>query len=190
MLRSIWRLTSTLILLSLAMPIVGAPVRQGAFEYQVIVPDKSFFPSYAWPKVPAYLVVDSVTDWAKFWGVPGRLELPPPNVGHLADEAPRIPDPKVDFGHFTLLLVTDGPKPTSGYSTSISSVWDMGTKIIVTVINVRPIYDAACAVLPVDTNPTVVALIPKANKPVVFDVIEATTNVCSGHRAIAGGQQK
>jgi hypothetical protein len=94
----------------------------------------------------------------------------------------------VDFDRFTLLLITDGPKPTPGYSTTISSIWDMGSRIRVTVINVSPVFDNTCAVTPVQTNPTVVALIPKATKPIVFDVIEATTKGCSGHRAIESGE--
>lgn len=188
MLGAIWRLTTTIVLFSFATSIFGATGSNGKFEFQVIIPDKSFFPSYTWPKVPAYIAVHSAADWVAFWSVPGRLSLPVPNVGQLGDETPHIPDPEVDFDRFTLLFISDGPKPTPGYSTTISSIWDMGSRIRVTVINVSPVFDNTCAVTQVGTNPTVVALIPKANKPVVFDVIQATTKGCSAHRAIESGE--
>jgi hypothetical protein len=190
MLGGIWRLITTVVLISFATSSFGATGGDQKLQFEVIIPDNSFFPSYVWPKVPAYLAVQSAAEWVRFWSVPSRLSLPVPNVGQAGDKTPHIPDPKVDFDQFTLLLITDGPKPYPGYSTTISSVWDGGSYIRVTVINVSPVFDSTCAVTAVGTNPTVVALIPRANKPIVFDVIEATTQFCSGHRTIESGDKQ
>ncbi|MEP6886533.1 MAG: protease complex subunit PrcB family protein [Gammaproteobacteria bacterium] len=186
MLCTIWRLTIAIVPFFFVTSTFGATEGNGKLEYQLIAPDKSFFPSYSWPKVPAYIAVHSAAEWVAFWSVRGRLSLPVPNVGQLGDDTLHIPDPDVDFDRFTLLLITDGPKPTPGYSTAISSIWE-GPKILVTVINVRPVFENNCATAQVVTTPTVVALIPKANKPIEFDVIEATTSGCGGHSSRDNG---
>ena len=185
---AIQRLTTTIVLLAFATSIFGAAASNGKIEFRVIVPDKSYFPSYTTPNAPAYLAIHSAAEWVAYWSVPGRLSPPVPFVGQTGDVTLHIPDPDVDFSRFTLLLITDGPKPNGGYSTAIRSIWYTNSSIRVTVINVSPVFDNTCAVTLNQTEPIVIALIPKADRPIVFDVIEATTKGCSRHRAIESGE--
>jgi hypothetical protein len=49
MLGAIWRLTTTIVLVSFVTSIFGAAESNGKFGFQVIIPDKSYFPSYTLP---------------------------------------------------------------------------------------------------------------------------------------------
>jgi hypothetical protein len=184
---TIGRLKITFILFFLGMPIASAAGGKTWLDFQVFRPDESYFPFATFPQVPAYLAVRSAADWVAFWRVPGRLSPPAPMAGRSSDMAPAVPNPDVDFDRFTLLFVTMGPMGV-GHSTTISSILDMGSKIRITVINASPGFDSGCTRALGMEYPTATALIPKTDKPIVFDIIEATANGCRGHREIASGE--
>ncbi len=157
-----------------ALSMIGsafATEKSRLLEFRVIFPAAVTFPFGRSPAVPAYLAIHSSEEWITFWSASGRLSPPSPRVGQPADPDAHVPLLDVDFEHFTLLAV-EGPKPTGGYSLSISSIRRQATGILVTVLDVSP-GGVGCATTQVITYPAVFALIPKTDEPVNFQVEHA-----------------
>jgi hypothetical protein len=176
------RPAATLALMSATTLFADAADRDEPFFFQVLKEGDSFFSTSALPQARAYVAFQSAAEWVSFWSVPGRLAL-------QGSKPPRVNETEIDFDRFTLLFISPGQKPTSGYITSITSVWNMGSKLRVAVVNVNPVADGiACAIGPVETYPHVLALIPKARKPVVFEISKSNRGRCSHSRELASGE--
>jgi hypothetical protein len=151
----------------------------GSMDFRVFVPKSPYFPLGTSPGVPAYLAIRSSAEWVAFWSAPGRLQRGRDPVRSTID----VSRPDIDFDHFTLLFVSPGPKPSGGYSVAISSIWEMGDQIRVSIISVSPL-GTNCAQTTMDAHPAVWALIAKTQVPIVFDVSEAGSDCVNSHHEI------
>ena len=86
-------------------------------------------------------------------------------VGNL----PEIPEslPSVDFDHYTLLVANAGYKINGPYEVKFDSVTDAGNAIVVHVSVTGP---ANCPAQPQAGHYVAMAVIPRTDKPVQFDV--------------------
>ena len=78
-----------------------------------------------------------------------------------------------------------GPKPSSGYAVSISSVREQVAGILVSMLDVGP-GGAGCAVATMITYPSIFAVIPKTDEPVKFQISQAKTDCNIPLRTIGG----
>jgi hypothetical protein len=155
----------------------------GFIEFRVIVPQS--LPWHLFPNVPAYLVIRSSAEWIAYWSVPGRLSMPIP-IGQPSDPTAHVPLSDVDFDRFTLLVVSTGPKGSSGYAVSISSIFrEEARGIVVSVLDVGP-GGNQCAVMSIVSYPEVFALIPKTEESIRFQIAEAKTDCNNPPRTING----
>jgi hypothetical protein len=97
-------------------------------------------------------VIRSTRDW-KIW------------VSNLPD----IPEnlPTIDFDHYTLLVANAGYKANGPYDVKFDSVTDAGNIILVHVSVTGP---AICPAQPQAAHYVAMAVIPRTDKPVQFDV--------------------
>ena len=108
--------------------------------------------------------VRSQAEWSAVW-----------NTLRVASVEPRAAAPNVDFGKFTMLVAALGTRPTGGYAVHIGQVLDDGTAIHVSVLETRP--GRNCVVTTALTYPIDIALIPRTDLPVLFEV-EAADHDC------------
>jgi hypothetical protein len=82
---------------------------------------------------------------------------------------PDIPEslPSIDFEHFTLLVANAGYKANGPYDVKFDSVTDTGNTIIVHVSVTGPV---SCPAQPQAAHYVAMAVIPRTNKPIQFDV--------------------
>jgi hypothetical protein len=152
-------------------------------EFRVIVPPRFYAPQNIWPKRPAYLVIRSAAEWIAYWSAPDRLSVAL-SAEVSADPAAQVPPPEVDFDRYILLVVSTGPKPTLGYTVSISSIIRQPTGgVVVSVLDVGPGGGDQCAVMAMVSHPMVFALIPKTQEPIRF-LIHQVKRDCSPPRTI------
>jgi len=93
--------------------------------------------------------------------------------------------PGIDFEKFTVLVAALGSRPTGGFSVLVQGAFDNGRTIEVYVLEVRPGPD--CTVITTVTHPIAIALIPRSDRPVRFQVDTADVN-CKATRSIAEGR--
>jgi hypothetical protein len=105
-------------------------------------------------------------------------------IGQPSDPTAHVPLSDVDFDRFMLLVVSTGPKGSSGYAVSISSIFrEEARGIVVSVLDVGP--GNQCAVMSIVSYPEVFALIPKTEESIRFQIAEAKTD-CNNPRTING----
>jgi hypothetical protein len=88
----------------------------------------------------------------------------------------------VDFKKYTVLIVALGTRPSNGYSVMIRNARDDGTAIHVSVLEVRP--GTQCPVMTELTYPGAAVLIPRTNKPVLFEIRSADLDCRSLRNAV------
>lgn len=177
------RLMVGTVLCLMATSNVVASDGNGFVEFRVIGPQKLYSPHTVFPKDPAYLVIRSSAEWIAYWSAPGRLLLPV-SPGVPADPAAHVTPPDVDFDQYTLLAVSTGPKPSSGYAVTISSIIRKQARgMVVSVLDVGP-GGNQCAVLSTVSYPMVFALISKTEEPIRFQISEVKTDCNNPPRTI------
>lgn len=153
-------------------------------EFSVIVPQRFYSPQNWFPTDPAYLVIRSNAEWIGYGSTTGRLSRAP-GAGRPADPTAHVPPPEVDFDRYTLLAISTGPKPSLGYSVSISSVVRDKAQITVTVLDVGP-GGSQCAIMSMISHPMVFALIAKTQEPIRFEIHQVQTDCNIPPRTIDG----
>jgi hypothetical protein len=93
--------------------------------------------------------------------------------------------PAIDFERFTVLLAALGSRPSGGFSVVIQGAFDNGRMIEVYVLEARPGPD--CTVITMFTHPIAIALIPRSDRPVRFQIDTADVN-CKATRSVAEGR--
>jgi protease stability complex PrcB-like protein len=76
--------------------------------------------------------------------------------------------PAIDFEKFTVLVAALGTRPTGGFAVLVQGAFDNGGMIEVYVLEVRPGPD--CTVITTVTHPIAIALIPRSDRVVRFQV--------------------
>ena len=92
--------------------------------------------------------------------------------------------PAIDFEKFMVLVAALGSRPSGGFSVLIQGAFDNGRTIEVYVLEVRPGPD--CTVITAITHPIAIALIPRSDRPVRFQIDTADVN-CKATRSVAEG---
>ncbi len=99
-------------------------------------------------------VVRTAGAWADLWS------------GIFASQDPPPPVPAVDFERETVLFVSWGQKPTSGYSIEFTRAVEQAVVLRVGVLYTAP--GPACITLPVLTCPSAAVKVARWDDPVVF----------------------
>jgi hypothetical protein len=110
------------------------------------------------PTEAMFRAVHSQEEWNHLWR---SLET---NIAEPREDAPRV-----DFRKFTMLIAALGTRPTGGYTVSIQNARNEASEVIVSVLEVRP-FGNDCIVTDSITHPIAIALIPKTDRPVRFEV--------------------
>jgi len=129
-------------------------------EYQAFSPDR-FFSVDDGPDQAMFTAVQSEKAWRALWS-----EIEPKLSRNMEQVAPH-PFPPIDFARYTLLVAALGTKPSSGFRVAIESVQNFPSRILVSIIALRP--GRNCPVFTAITHPVALALIPKTSKPVTFE---------------------
>ena len=87
------------------------------------------------------------------------------------------PLPTIDFDHYTLLVANAGYKANGPVVVTIDSITDMGNEVRVHVSVASP---TTCPQVPEAGHFAALALIPRTDKPIQFDVSNRDTG-CSHH---------
>jgi hypothetical protein len=117
--------------------------------------------------VPTYRSIRSRVEWMLWWRRP--------RVVFGGSVPTTLPLPEIDFKHNTLLIADSGPKP-SGYSVVFQAVDDDGESIHVLVVEKS--LGPGCETVAMPTHPMAMALIPRANKRIRFEVKESVGDNC------------
>jgi PrcB C-terminal len=123
-----------------------------------------------------FRAVRSEKEWSTLWQLLAQNR--PSDAAH--DTEP----PQVDFTKFTILVAALGTRATGGYTVSIQYAYDDGAVIHASVLEVRP--GPNCTVGLAFTYPIVIALIPRRDRTVRFELETAAVD-CSSVRAIVSG---
>jgi hypothetical protein len=125
-----------------------------------------------------FRAIRSQQGWDDLW----RLAAPNPSL--QADQS--IPAPDVDFTKTVVLVAALGTRPTGGYSVIIQSAFDDGAVIHVHVLEVRP-TGPDCTAVTVITHPVSIALIPRSDRQVRFEISAADLD-CKANRSVVDGR--
>jgi hypothetical protein len=84
----------------------------------------------------------------------------------------------LDFSKFTLIMAASGRRPSVGYAVAITSVLQDRAATRVNVLKTAPGKD--CGIIDVPTSPIALALIPRTDGTIVFDIAEVEVD-CANH---------
>jgi len=152
--------------LSCAAPAMAKDTKPDTFliEYQTFLPNL-YFGLNDGPATPTLAAIQSESEWSKLWS---HVE---PRIARATQQNKPYPLPRIDFTRKTLIVAASGLKPSGGYSISIHSVIEDSIGISVNVIEVTPSKD--CGVTLTSIYPIALVTIPKASKPVAFNITQA-----------------
>lgn len=129
-------------------------------------------------RAETFRAIRSQEGWDDLW----RLAAPNP----LAQADQSIPAPDVDFTKTLVLVAALGTRPTAGYSVIIQGALDDGAVIHVYVLEVRP-NGPDCIAATVITHPVSIALIPRSDRQVRFEISTADLD-CKANRSVVDGR--
>jgi hypothetical protein len=109
------------------------------------------------PTHETFRSVRSQQEWQALWAT-----LSPTTVG------PRGNAPNVDFEKYTMIVAALGERRSGGYTVQVQNALDDGTAVRVSVLEVRPGRD--CTVTLEVTYPISIALVPRTDRPIHFQV--------------------
>lgn len=133
-------------------------------QFRTYLPNEDFSTTRSGPSDPTFVVIRSMNDWTKAWN---GLQ----SVRSLAA-------PLIDFTKFTLIMAGSGRQPSSGHAIAFGSIVKERAFIQVNVLKISP--GKECAILDVSTSPVALALIPKTDRAIVFDIADAKVD-CGNH---------
>jgi hypothetical protein len=122
------------------------------------------------PQAETFRAVRSQAEWSAVW-----------RTLRITSVEPRPSAPDVEFAKFTMLVAALGTRPTGGYTVHIEYALDDGTAVHVSVLEIRPGNN--CTVTTALIYPITIAIIPRNDLPVQFEV-EAADLDCSTGRYI------
>ena len=125
-------------------------------------------------RTETFRAIRSQQGWDDLW------RLAALNPSPQADQS--FPPPDVDFAKTTILVAALGTRPSGGYSVIIQSAFDDGAVIHVYVLEVRPTGPDCMAVSAI-THPVSLALIPRSDRQVRFEISTADLD-CKANRSV------
>jgi hypothetical protein len=137
-------------------------------EYESFVPNK-WFNDRAGPSEPLLTVISTEDAWRSLWA-----SFEPRMAREPARRQP-YPLPPIDFSRYSLVVAALGPSGDD--SVAIRTIRDLGSKITVSLVAVRP--GRGCMVTTDVKYPIALALIARTDKPVSFGVVKAVVSCTS-----------
>jgi len=122
--------------------------------------------------IEAFTAVRSQAQWDKI-------------LTQLGWPAPGSASSVIDFEKVTMLVAALGTRPTGGYAVLFQGAFDNGAVIEVSVLEIRP--GPNCTAITALTHPIAIALIPRTDRPVRFDVSAADVD-CKTTRSVGDGR--
>ena len=171
------------VLLLLPWQILNALTQLEPVEFCAYYPGKHFSPIKSGPSNPAFLAVRSMSEWSEVWNRLHPLPLrpsPSPSGQEAADshQPEREPAPLIDFTKYTLVIAGSGDHSSSGFAVAFTQIYDDRFVIQVKVFETSP--GKECVVVGTPTSPIALALIPRTDRTIVFDIAEVQVG-CSNH---------
>jgi hypothetical protein len=126
--------------------------------------------------------IRSMSKWIELWNsihpLPVRPPLSDPSSKPATDpqKPEREPAPLLYFSKFTLIMPASGRRPSVGYAVAITSVLQDRAATRVNVLKTGPGKD--CGIIDVPTSPIALAVIPRTDGTIVFDIAEVD---CANH---------
>jgi hypothetical protein len=132
--------------------------------FQSYVPSK-YFDHVDGPDRPLTAAIRTQADWQSLW------ESIEPRMSRDADRHQPYPLPEIDFTRHTLIVIAMGREPSGGFMVAIDRILRLGSSVRVLAIATRPGSD--CVVTDAFTYPITLALIPRTDSPITFEISKA-----------------
>jgi hypothetical protein len=177
-----WRTLTFSLPLALFLPL-NALAQIKWVEFSTYYPGIHFSPSKSGLVEPAAIAIRSMDEWSEVWKELHPVSHRPPVTvpGYEASnptQPEQEPVPLIDFSKFTLLMVASGRYPGTGYAIAFTSIVQDHGGTIVKVLKTSP--GKECGVLDVPTSPIALALIPRTDHAIMFDIAEVKED-CANH---------
>jgi hypothetical protein len=169
--------------LALVLPLIALAQTKWV-EFSTYYPGTHFSPSKSGLSEPTAIAITSMDQWSQVWyemhPLPHERPLTVPGYEASNPTQPeQEPVPLIDFKKFTLLMVASGRYHDAGYAIAFTSiVQDRGGATLVKVLRTSP--GKECVILDVPTSPIALALIPRTDHAIVFDIAEVKVD-CANH---------
>jgi hypothetical protein len=163
-----------------ALPSLKALAQLEPVEFRTYYPGKHFSPIKSGTSDPAYLAIRSMSEWSEVWNQLHPLSHRTPSASLGKEISPQQePVPLIDFSMYTLIMAASGRQPSLGYAVAYASIFRDRNSILVNVLKTSP--GRECGIVDAPTKPISLALIPRTDQKIVFDIAEVKLD-CVGHQ--------